>query len=133
MLVLISILAWIVVIGTFLHWLFGAHVSTGWAIAAGFFTMAAICILVMLKELVEVFVVPKMPVMSNRYEDARKALGTGPWDDRLIDPSTFGQRRAELGLADRPIPQNRQKKSAGGRSAVKRVEPASYPLDGLAN
>ncbi|MEO5912893.1 MAG: hypothetical protein ABIS50_01585 [Luteolibacter sp.] len=135
LLVPVAVLAWIIIIGTVLRFLFGAEVSGGWAIAAGFFTMGALCFLVLLKELNDTFFLPAYSEFNNRLESRQKAeqakhAEARQWDDRLIDHSSFGPRREALGLSSHRVGLNRQRTSVGRRSIDSPAESPSYAFDG---
>ena len=112
--VLVSLLAWIVILTVALRFLFGADISGGWLIVAGVVTVALGGILLIVKEVNEAILIPACSAFQ-RWEYVPRELRRENIGSPVLAPWAL-ERRAILGLAvGSAFPNRRRAKKGKGR------------------
>lgn len=129
--VVASLICWVTLLSSGLRFFFGAEVTGDWLLAGTMMSIAAFCILLVVKEILDSILTSRLYACCQNFltpqTDHKSHLRSRSvsWQStgNLLDSSFSGTRRAVLGLRSHEISSNRRRKqvkvrassSSGGR------------------
>ncbi len=120
-----SLLSWILLLSFGLSYFLGAGFSSGWLIAGGMISIAAICGVLVLKEILDALLSSQIYGWCERMLNPKAGHATAPpskgtlWKStgNLLDSSFSGSRRTVLGLRSNEFSSNRRRKAVKTRAS----------------